>query len=181
LARCFWLNLPIGGVVILTLLLTNIPDSTRVTASSLHGLFVSLDLIGFFLFAPVMIMFFLALQYGGTQFPWDSATVIGLFCGSGVGLLVFLAWEYLQGDGAMIPFSIVRERIVWSSCVNVFFITACSVCGGYYLSLYFQAVRDNSPLISGVYYLPVILPQIVMSTVSAVLGKPDSIQFGHFP
>jgi len=115
-------------------------------------------------------MFFLALQYGGNQYAWGSATVIGLFCGAGVMLFICLCWEYRRGDDAMIPFSIIRQQIVWSSCLNSFFITGASFSGAYLLPIYFQAVMNNSPIMSGIYYLPSILPHLVMSILSGILG-----------
>ncbi|GAB1210515.1 hypothetical protein APSETT445_009309 [Aspergillus pseudonomiae] len=74
-----------------------------------------LDLIGFALFAPSAIQLLLALQYGGNQFTWHSSQVIGLFCGAGATFIAFLLWDYKQGDKAMIPFSMIRKRVVWSS------------------------------------------------------------------
>ena len=29
--------------------------------------------------------------------------------------IIFLAWDYYKGDAAMIPFSMLRKRTVWSS------------------------------------------------------------------
>lgn len=117
-------------------------------------------------------MFFLALQYGGNQYAWNSATVVGLLCGAGATFAIFLIWEYYKGDAAMIPFSMVRKRIVWTSCITMFFITGVLTCGAYYLPIYFQAVIGVSPIMSGVYYLPNILLQITMAMTSGVMGKP---------
>jgi hypothetical protein len=133
-------------------------------------------MLGFLIFAPTAIMFFLALQYGGSQYAWNSATVIGLLVGAGVTFLVFLGWEYYRGDNAMIPLSMLRKRIIWSSCLTMFFITGVLTCGAYYLPIYFQAVQGASPIMSGVYYLPNILLQITMAMLSGIMGKyPFSI------
>ena len=132
----------------------------------------SLDLMGLVLFAPAMIMLFLALQYGGNQYPWKSATVIGLFCGFGGMLAVFLLWESRRGAHAMFPFAIVGQRTVWSSCLSSFFIAGVTVSGAYYLPIYFQAVEGNSPIRSGVYFLPNILPQVTFSLFTGGLSKP---------
>jgi hypothetical protein len=176
--RCFYLNLPIGGLVLVTLAFVDIPDNTKtLTGTTLRTLLKSFDIIGFVLFAPAIIMFFLALQYGGNQYAWDSATVIGLLCSFAVLLFICLCWEYRRGDNAMIPFSIIRQRIVWSSCLNTFFITGASLCGGYYLPIFFQAVENNSPIKSGIYYLPNVLPQFTMAIVSGALGKQQSLEF----
>ncbi len=116
----------------------------------------------------------MALEWGGTEYPWNSAKIIGLFCGAGGTLIVFVAWEYQAGDRAMIPFSIVRKRVVWSSCLVIGFFFGSLLVFSYYLPIYFQAVKDVSPALSGVYVLPGILSQMVMAVVSGVLGKFSS-------
>jgi len=35
--------------------------------------------------------------------------------------MIFLGWESYIGDDAMVPFSIVRRRVVWSSCLVIAF------------------------------------------------------------
>jgi len=130
----------------------------------------SLDLFGFVLFAPAAIMLLLALQWGGTQYSWGSATIIGLFCGAGGNFLIFLAWEYKRGDEAMIPYSMVKMRIVWCSCLLIFFFFGAQILTSYYLALYFQSVKGVSPTLSGVYLLPTILSQMLMAIISGVMG-----------
>jgi hypothetical protein len=89
----FFINLPCGGVVTLSLLIILIPDY-RVKGDEKQTVLQKLrrlDLIGFSLFTPTTIQLILALQWGGIKFSWNSATVIGLFCGASGNLLVFLA------------------------------------------------------------------------------------------
>lgn len=116
-------------------------------------------------------MFLLALEWGGNAYPWGSATVIGLFCGSAVNLAIFLWWEHREGDKAMIPFSILRIRIVWCACVVIFFMFGGMLINAYYLSIYFQAVKGVKPMLSGVYLLPSIMSQMLLAVVSGVLGE----------
>ena len=130
-----------------------------------------LDLIGFALFAPAAIQLLLALQYGGNQFAWNSSTVIGLFCGAGATFLVFLAWDYYKGDEAMIPISMIRRRIVWSSCLVFGFLMSQLFTTSYYLPIYFQAVKGATPTLSGVYILPSILGQLFLAIGCGQLGK----------
>jgi hypothetical protein len=129
----------------------------------------NLDLIGFTLFAPAAIMFLLALQYGGSTYPWNSATIIGLFVGAGVTFIIFMFWEYHVGDKAMIPYSIITIRTVWASCVTYGFLAALLLCGSYYLPIYFQAIKNASPLISGVDILPSIISQMISAILSGQL------------
>lgn len=116
-------------------------------------------------------MFLLALDWGGSQYPWNSAPIIGLFCGAGAVLLVFLAWEYHVGDDAMIPLSMVKRRAVWSSCLVIWFLFGAMMVYSYYLPMYFQAVKGASPLKSGIDVLPLIISQMLASIVSGGLGE----------
>ena len=130
-----------------------------------------LDLIGFAIFAPAAIMLLLALQYGGNQFAWNSSTVIGLFCGAAATFIVFVAWDYYKGDAAMIPLSMLRKRIVWSSALVYGFLMSQMFCTSYYLPIYFQGVKGVSPTLSGVYLLPSILAQLFLAIGSGTVGK----------
>lgn len=185
---CFYINLPIGGVVAVILFFAPVPAGPEKTGTKVFNLGVflrSLDLIGFALFAPAIIQLLLALQWGGTKYAWGSSTVIGLFCGGAATILVFLTWEYFKGDDAMIPLSMVRNRIFASSCMTVFFTFASMLVSypaqlhfeilltvlqivNYYLPIYFQAVRGATPTMSGVDLLPSILSQMIFAIVSGI-------------
>jgi Fungal trichothecene efflux pump (TRI12) len=130
-----------------------------------------LDLIGFAIFAPAAIQLMLALEYGGITFPWNSAQVIGLFCGAGGTFIIFLAWNYYKGDEAMIPFSMVRKRIVWASCLTYGLFMGQLFCVSYYLPIYFQGVKGASPTLSGVYVLPGVISHVISGISSGILGK----------
>jgi hypothetical protein len=170
----FYINLPIGGLVSILLLLINIPDRTvrSTTKETLIQTLRKLDLIGFSIFAPFAIQFLLAIQWGGTKYAWGSAKIIGLFCGAGGTLAVFVAWEGYMGDTAMIPYSMIKRRIVWSSCLFIFFFMGSLLMTTYYLPIYFQAVRNATPTLSGVYLLPGIIGTMIFAIVSgALVGK----------
>lgn len=173
----FYINLPIGGAAALLLLSIKIPDTkmNKPNSSGIFGFFKTLDLIGFSIFAPCAVMFLLALEWGGSQYAWNSATVIGLFCGAGITLIIFLAWEYHAGDDAMMPLSMVRRPVVWSSCLVIWFLFGAMMVYSYYLPIYLQAAKDASPLKSGVDTLPLILSQMLASILSGGLGEFDTL------
>jgi nitrate/nitrite transporter NarK len=130
-----------------------------------------LDLLGFALFAPAIVQFLLALEWGGITYPWSSSHVIGLFVGSFFTLLLFLYREYRVGDEAMIPFSMVKILPVWTSCLVYMLSMGVVVSISYYVPIYFQAVRDVSPTLSGVYTLPMILSSMLSAVFSGWGGK----------
>lgn len=168
----FYINLPIGGLVILALVFVHIPKPKhQMTAPKTYrATFESLDPIGFILFAPAAIMFLIALEWGGVQYRWGSSTIIGLFCGAGGTFAIFLGWEYKRGDTAMIPFGLLKRRVVYSSCLSMFFISANLLTTSYYLSIYFQAVRGAKPLMAGVDVLPTIIAMLMLAVSSGILG-----------
>ena len=174
----FYINLPVGALVALVVVLISIPDkiSKPHWTTVLRNAPSELDLIGFVLFAPASIQFFLALQYGGNQYAWNSATVIGLFCGAGVTFILFLVWNYRQGERAMIPVSVLKVRSVWASCSAALFFGGSIFVTAYYLPIYFQDVLAKTPLMSGVDVLANILPQMVVTMVTGRLGMWNIIK-----
>ncbi|KAI0972470.1 MFS general substrate transporter [Xylaria arbuscula] len=174
----FYVNLPIGGVIAAFLIFVRVPDGTQKppVRDVLRKFVKTMDLVGFVLFAPAAIMLFLALQWGGNEFAWNSSTVIGLLVGSVATFAVFFFWESRQEDTAMVPLSITRQRIVWSSCATMFFNIGVSNCISYWLPVYFQAVENSSPFMSGVLLLPNILLQSVTVFVSGLLVQ----RYGYY-
>ncbi|KAI9928702.1 hypothetical protein MW887_001919 [Aspergillus wentii] len=170
---CFYINLPICAVITLVLLFVTIPEpkSTNDHLPTIQIIREKLDLIGFFIFAPAIIQLLLALDYGGNQYPWDSSTVIGLFCGSATMFILFLTWEYRTGPEAMFPLHMVSQRIVACSCLFMLFLGGMNACATYYLPLYFQVVKGVSPMMSGVSTLPGIISQLILVILSGFLVR----------
>lgn len=115
-------------------------------------------------------MFLLALQFG-PEHGWSASEVIGLFCGAGAMMLVFVAWEWRMGKEAMIPLDMIAKRVMWTSCVSVSSSMSTNVLAGTFFPIYFQSVRGLSPVMSGVYFLPAIFTQITAVVFSGVLSK----------
>lgn len=170
---CFYINLPVGGVAgAIMLFFIDVPEVVKPRTDSIMTIITrKLDIMGFFLFAPAAIQVFLALEWGGSKFAWNSATIIGLFCGSGGTIILFGVWEYYQGDNAMAPFSILKIRHVWTSCFVMFLFFGCLQIASYYLPIYFQTVRGSTAIVSGVHMLPNVLSQLVSTVSSGALGK----------
>jgi len=106
-------------VVALFLVFVRVPEQVvkPPARSVLPTLHKKLDLIGFAIFAPASIMLLLAVQWGGVTYLWDSSVVIGLICGAVATAFVWGGWNYHKKDAALIPFSMLRMRKVWTSCL----------------------------------------------------------------
>jgi hypothetical protein len=170
----FYINLPIGAVSSLFVFFTHIPDQTLKPPFSfalLRSIVPNLDLTGFALFAPTAVMFLLALQWGSTEYGWSSPPVISLFAGSGATLILFSLWEWRVGEKALLPFHLVKRRIVWASAMQNTTLFVNNFVGVNYVPIYIQAVKGIGPLMSGVYTLPSIVTQVLSLVISGALGK----------
>lgn len=58
------------------------------------------DPIGIVLFVPSVICLLLALQWGGTIYPWNSGRVIALLVVFAVSIVAFTAVQWRLGDNA---------------------------------------------------------------------------------
>lgn len=97
--------------------------------------------------------------------------MIGLFAGSGATSILFAIWEQRMGEQALIPFHVVKRRIVWASTIQNASLFVNNFVGVNYVPIYFQAVKGVGPSLSGVYMLPSIVTQFLSLIVSGALGR----------
>ena len=163
-----FLSVPVGGVSLVTLLFFLRIESPK--TPFLEGL-RSVDWLGTFMIIGGTLMFLFGLEFGGINYPWDSATVICLIVfGVFTWVLAFLA-EWKLAKYPIIPPRLFNE---WYN-VLVLLVCFCHGCvfisGTYYLPLYFQTVLQASPILSGVYLLPLVLGLSCASTIGGVVMR----------
>ncbi|KAJ5187781.1 Major facilitator superfamily domain general substrate transporter [Penicillium cf. viridicatum] len=167
----FYINLPLGVIVGGFLLFNTIPEPKPKDPplQILSSVIKSLDLPGFMLICPAVVMFLLGLQFGGNEYAWDSSVVIGLLVGAGATFVVFLIWEWRQGDNAMVPLAMLKHRVIWSAAMTMFFSLSSVLVADFYIAIYFQAIHDDTPLMSGVHMLPITLGIVLFTMISGTL------------
>lgn len=116
-------------------------------------------------------MFFFALEFGGNQYGWDSAVVIGLLCGAFATFVVFFTWEWYCGEAAMVPFSILQLKLVWSSALMMSCFLGTMFTVAYYLPIWLQTIKGDSPLMSGVHNIPMFVSQVIVLLISGGMGE----------
>ncbi|KAJ5707545.1 hypothetical protein N7488_007346 [Penicillium malachiteum] len=168
---CFYINLPLGAAVGGLLLFNRIPEpKPKDPPMQILGSVVrELDLIGFALVCPAVVMFLLGLQFGGNEYAWDSSVVIGLIIGGAATFVVFLVWEWHQGDDAMVPLAILKHRVIWSAAATMFFSLSSILVADFYIAIYFQSIGNDTPLMSGVHMLPITLGIVFFTMISGTL------------
>lgn len=114
------------------------------------------------------VMLFLALQYTEQQTPWGSAKIVGLLTGCGVTFLLFCVWQWWKADAALMPPRILGQRTVAASCAAAFFIYSAILIQSYYLPQWFQAIKGDSAIRSGVNMIPYVLANAVFSLLAGI-------------
>ena len=163
-------SLPIGAVSAAVVLLVLQPGSSTVNSKKpILERISELDLIGASLLIPAVVCLLLALQWGGSQYPWNNSRIIGLFIGAGLLTLLFIASQLWLGERATLPPRILKQRSVAAAF-------AFAVCFGgafflivLYLPLYFQSVKGTTATGSGIRLLPMMLATVISSVVAGGL------------
>lgn len=130
-----------------------------------------LDLPGFALFIPAVIMLLLAVQWGGTKYSWNSATVIGLLCGFVCMMAIFSAWQWHAQDEASIPPRVLKNRNVAVACAVSFFMFGSLQLIVYFLPIWFQVIKRATPTQSGINFLATVLATMLLTFTAGGLGK----------
>lgn len=88
-----------------------------------------IDFIGFILLVASAVCM-LALQWGGSQYPWSSGTIIGLFVAAGVSLVALWFCKYRFNFRRMLSQPLLTAYIAFRSRLglqkNLSFLLICS-------------------------------------------------------
>ena len=175
---CFYLNLPIGAVVVaVILLILKTPPSNN--KDSFKQQFMKLDPWGTAAFLPGIVCLLLALQWGGTTYPWANARIIVLFILAGILLSIFVVLQFRGGEFATVPIHIIKQRSVAS---GVYFSTLSSgsmMVTIYYLPVWFQAIKDVSAVHSGIDTLPIVMSLVFASVLSGAITAKSGYYTGQ--
>ncbi|MEU8622463.1 MDR family MFS transporter [Streptomyces sp. NPDC048623] len=155
----FYINLPLG-VVALAMLATvlHLPRKERAAGTRI-------DFLGAALLTVGITAIVLVTTWGGTEYAWGSATIIGLAVGGVVALGAFLFTETRASDPIM-PLHIFRSRNFTLMSV-IGFLTGFVMFGAVlFLPLFQQSVQGASATNSGLLLLPMLLSMMVVSMVA---------------
>jgi hypothetical protein len=128
-----------------------------------------LDLIGASIIIPAVVCLILALQWGGSTYPWNDSRVIGLFVGFGCLSIVFALSQIKLGERATVPPRILAQRTVLASTTFAFLFGAGFFVLSYYLPLYSQGIKGISAAKSGIGMMPLMLATVLSSVTSGAL------------
>ena len=137
---------------------------------------LALDLTGNLLLIVAAVMLFLALQFNEQYWAWGSARIVGLLVGCGITAILFVLWQRRQGDKALLPPRIILQRSVAASCLGAFFIYGTFLVHAYYLPIWFQAIKNDTAIMSGVSLITYVAGNALFSIIAGISVS----KFGYF-
>ncbi|KAG5981452.1 hypothetical protein E4U55_002918 [Claviceps digitariae] len=165
---CFYINLPLAGVVLTILVFVLKLHNPRTPVK--EGL-MAIDWFGGLLIIGGTLMLLFGLEFGGVQHPWDSATVICLIVFGVVTIGLFVVYESRVAKYPITPASLFCHKNSIAALSLAFTHAFTFMGGNYWLPLYFQAVLGASSLLSGVYILPYVFSLSFTSALCGILIK----------
>jgi EmrB/QacA subfamily drug resistance transporter len=166
---CFYVNLPIGFVSFMVIVLFFHSPPRKAEASvSWRQRADQLDLWGTAVFIVAIVCCLLALQWGGSRYPWSNWRIILCFVLFGALTVVFLIIQYYKGENATVPFRVVKQRSVAAACWFAFCLGGTFFVMIYWVPIWFQAIQGVSALESGIRSIPLVLAVVLASIISGI-------------
>lgn len=162
----FWMNLPLAGLALAAAVFL-IPH----TNSGRQRRDAKVDVLGMALLGAATACLVIAMTWGGNQYDWDSAMILGLLGATLVAVLVLIPVEARVQEPVM-PLALFRDR-------NFNLTTIASLCMGIamfgaigYMPTYMQMVLGVSATQAGLLMIPMMGTMLVTSvTMGAVVSK----------
>lgn len=157
----FWINLPVG-IIVLIFLTPMIPRSAAQGGKSI-------DWTGQIMMILSLASLTYALIEGGSK-GWGSTAILLLFAAAGILLVAFFTWEVRRKE-PLLPMSLFRLPIFVVTCV-VNFLGFFGLYGVIFLmTLYYQTVHGYSAIETGVRFLALTASIMLASVIGSLLSQ----------
>jgi EmrB/QacA subfamily drug resistance transporter len=153
----FFVNLPVGVVALAVILVTMPKRATRQEHS--------IDWLGAGILAAGTTALLLGLVWGGREYPWGSAEVVGALIASVVLLAIFALIERRVPE-PILPFPLLRNQTVASSVACMALVGMAMFGTISFVPLFVQGVIGASATSSGIVLTPLMLGAVITSAVS---------------
>ncbi|WP_214477058.1 MDR family MFS transporter [Mesorhizobium sp. dw_380] len=154
----FWINIPLGVVA---MAIINNPLKKLPVLARRH----SIDGLGALLLIAATALLLLALNWGGSEYPWLSSEILGLLASSVVIWTAF-ALRLLRASEPLISLEVLSNPIVLAGTLSLFLLQASNIGLSVYLPVYLQSVIGLSASESGTALLGLMLGTVAGATFS---------------
>ena len=153
----FFVNLPFAALTLLVVALyMHVPNEKR-----RH----SIDVAGSVTLSLGIAAVLLATVWGGSQYPWSSWQIVGLYA-AGTALLIAFAWFETRAAEPVLPLRLWKSSIFTFSNIASIGVAMAMFGSIYFLPVFVQGVTGNSVTNSGAILVPMLVAMIVTSVGS---------------
>jgi MFS family permease len=167
----FYVNVPIG-LIALGLLTRYLPAPTQRRPAAV-------DYAGAGLLATTVIAILLTATWGGNQYAWDSAQILGLIAAALILLGAFL-WRERRATEPVLPLRLFGDPVFVVVSAGLFIATLSLFAAIVFLPLFLQLVTGASATRSGLLMLP-LLGAGAISTIASGLIMARTGRYKVFP
>ncbi|KXX75270.1 putative HC-toxin efflux carrier TOXA [Madurella mycetomatis] len=133
----------------------------------------NLDWLGALLNAATFALFITACTYSGSQWPWDSGSVITLWVVTGAAAILYVLQQWTAflttKEDRIFPVWCLKSRSLVLLCIGTAGISAVNFFNIYYIPLFFQFTRGDSAIAVAGRLLPFIFLLIFAALLSGAL------------
>lgn len=167
---CFYINLPIGAVTVVTIFIFYNPtERAQTIAKGWKAKLSQLDILGTAVFLPMIVSLLLVLHWGGSTYAWGSWRIIICLVFFGVLAIAFGIIQWWKQDLGTVPVRVLKQRSVAAAAWFGGFLVGSFFVVMYYLPLWFQAIEGVDPMESGIHNISLIL-SLVITSISSGIG-----------
>ncbi|KAJ7174071.1 major facilitator superfamily domain-containing protein [Mycena crocata] len=167
---CFYINLPIGAVTLLVIMVFfESPASRKPGSIGWAARINQFDPFGTVTFVVAIVCVLLALQWGGTKYPWSDGRIVSLFILCGVLISIFTAIQIRMQEQATLPPRILKQRSIMSASWFAFCSGSSFFILAFFVPIWFQAVKGVSAIQSGINSIPMVLSLVISSIIAGGL------------
>ena len=152
----FWVFLPFGIIafILIWMMFPAVERQAKEPVDYFGSLFLTLTII------PLL----LAFSWGGTEYDWDSAQILGLFLATILSLIVFIIIER-KVKSPVLPLDLFKNNIFTVSNVIGFILGAGMFGAIMYMPFFIQGVIGTSATASGLVMMPMTLSMVIASAI----------------
>ncbi|WP_435218632.1 MFS transporter [Streptomyces sp. bgisy034] len=154
---CFYVGVPFAVIALIVLQRTlHLPVVKRK---------VKVDWAGAFFITAAVCLLLVWVTFAGDKYDWLSWQT-GAMTGGALALLLIFILVETKASEPIVPLRLFRNRTITLASLASLFVGIAMFSGTIFFSQYFQLARGESPTMSGVLTIPMIVGLFVSSTVS---------------